>query len=569
MPRSLLSILVATLCFAMFATAGDTAAGRANSVPPARSVVKPAAEKSGVEKNIPKEKEAGAEKTAAPARPEGASLEAEIQQLKELLLEQKQELEAQRALLREQQQKIVEMEQRLVQQASASSSAAQEQEQKEDLKIVEGQLEAVADNTKELVQKVGKLEKDVSDQKKSADSKFRALGNFTFSGDLRLRGETFHGGTLSTPRNRERFRLRFNVNAKLTDEIFGGLTVASGDATDPISTNQTFTNFYQRKFFAIDKAFLSYKPKWFKPVGDLELTGGKFAYTWYHTELTWDNDLNPEGFSEVVSFKVPTPILERITLVGFQTYINESSGGPDSVMNGGQLQFYWKLGSRVRFSAYAGFYDFLRADAIRVAQSNISLTGAVNGGACATTPGCTVTVTIPNSAALSGSSNSNSTSATQFASKFGLLDLTGRFDIKTWSSRRPLMLQFNYANNTRACTNRTSGGLPVPPTNAPCNPRDRDAYWAEVQVGQTRERGDWNFGYTFIRAEREAVLAAFNFSDLRAPTNTVTSRVNIGYQAYRNITVSWTGLFGRQLVTGTASKEDILRRMQFDLFYKF
>src|SRR5712692_976717 len=106
MPRSLLLILVATLCFAMSATAGDTAAGRTNGAPPPRSVAKPAAEKPGVEKNVPKEKEAGAEKAVAPARPEGAALEAEIQQLKELLLEQKQELEAQRALLSEQQKKM-------------------------------------------------------------------------------------------------------------------------------------------------------------------------------------------------------------------------------------------------------------------------------------------------------------------------------------------------------------------------------------------------------------------------------------------------------------------------------
>jgi len=507
---------------------------------------------------------------------EPSAIEVELQKVKELLLQQAREMETHRALLRQQQERMEQMERRLQEQAAANGhSSAQEQEPQNaapsrDLKILEGQLEAVADTTNTLNQKVTRVEKDVADNKKSADGKLRALGNFSFSGDIRLRGETFHGGTLTTPRNRERFRLRFNVNAKLTDEYFGGLTLASNDATDPISTNQSFTNFYTRKFFSIDKAFFGYKPKWFNKVGggELELIGGKWAYPWYRTEMTWDNDLNPEGFSESVSWKIPTSFLERISLIGFQTYIAESGSGPDSVMNGGQFQAYWKLGPRIRFTSYAGFYDFLRADAIRAAQSNATV--RISGGPCGSSASPLCSGSVPNSAALTGSANSNAANSTQFASKFGILDVIGRFDIRTNSSRWPVMLQFNYANNTRACTNRTAAGAPIATTGPACDPKARDAYWAEVQLGQTRERGDWQFGYTFMRIEREAVLAAFNFSDLRAPTNIATSRVNLGYQLYRNLTFNWTGLFGRQLVTaGSPTKENILRRMQFDLSYKF
>ncbi len=513
---------------------------------------------------------------AGPAKKsEPSAIEVELQQVKELLLQQAREMETQRGLLRQQQERMEQMERRIQEQAAANShGAAQEPDDQQngrpsELKVLEGQLEAVADTTNTLNQKVIKVEKDIADNKKSADGKLRALGNFSFSGDIRLRGETFHNGT-ATPRNRERFRLRFNVNAKLTDEFFGGLTVASGDATDPISTNQSFTNFYTRKFFSIDKAFFGYKPKWFAKVGggELELLGGKWGYSWYRTQMTWDDDLNPEGFSESVSWKIPTSFLERIVLVGFQTYIAESGSGADTVMNGGQFQAYWKLGPRVRFTSYAGFYDYLQADAVRVAQSNVTV--RVSGGPCGPSASPLCSGSVPNSALLSGSSNSNSANSSQFASKFGILDVIGRFDIRTNSSRWPVMLQFNYANNTRACTNRTSAGALVVPTNAPCNPKDRDAYWAEVQLGQTRERGDWNFGYTFIRLQRESVLGAFNFSDIRQPTNNLNHRVNIGYQLYRNVTFTWTGLFGRQLVTSeTPTRESILRRLQFDLSYKF
>src|SRR6185312_6986976 len=102
-------------------------------------------------------------------------------------------------------------------------------------------------------------------------------GNFQFSGDLRLRHESFFGsgpanGAAAPDRHRERYRLRFNVNTKLNDEISGGFSLASGDLGDPISTNNTETGFFTRKPIAVDKAFASYKPKYFKP---FSVTAGK------------------------------------------------------------------------------------------------------------------------------------------------------------------------------------------------------------------------------------------------------------------------------------------------------
>src|SRR5712692_2490345 len=176
MPRSLLLILVATLCFAMSTTAGDTAVGRTNSVPPARSVVKSAAEKSGVEKNVPMEKEAGAEKAAAPARPEGAALEAEIQELKELLLEQKQELEAQRAMLNEQQKKMRALEREVTERTPAAGAAAQ-------AAVPSPGPEPAVASQAEIQQYTAK----VDELAKKVEGGLKNLGGFKFSGDFRFR----------------------------------------------------------------------------------------------------------------------------------------------------------------------------------------------------------------------------------------------------------------------------------------------------------------------------------------------------------------------------------------------
>ena len=65
-------------------------------------------------------------------------------------------------------------------------------------------------------------------------------------------------------------------------------------------------------------------------------------------------------------------------------------------------------------------------------------------------------------------------------------------------------------------------------------------------------------------------MGAFNFSDLRQNSNVSQHRVEVFYQAYRNITLGFTGLFGRPLNWHTsAAPEPLLKRLQFDVVYKF
>jgi hypothetical protein len=70
--------------------------------------------------------------------------------------------------------------------------------------------------------------------------------------------------------------------------------------------------------------------------------------------------------------------------------------------------------------------------------------------------------------------------------------------------------------------------------------------------------------------ERDAVVSAFNFSDLRQATNVVNHRVEYFYQLNQNIQMGFTGLIGRQLVTASSpTPERWLKRLQFDMIYKF
>ncbi len=499
-------------------------------------------------------KDTGSTKTAAAAakpaekpKEKAASNEemlAAIEQLKSMIAEQSRELEAQRAAMRVQQGKMEALELKLKQKDSAAT-AATVAAASTSTGTVEVSMPVPPQNRemKKLDDRVTQVETDFSAYKKANDGKVSRFGPFSFSGDARMRFEPFYGGgpvaTQNPNRVRYRVRLRFNASAKFNDEFSGGFSLGSGDTNDPISTNQTLTNGFTRKPFFIDRAFIKYDPKWLKP---FSVTVGKFGYTWYRTELTWDNDLNPEGFSETLTWKINNPVLERISLVAFQFPVLEVSAKGDTFIYGGQLQTNWKLGDYVKFGGYVGFYNYQNADALRAARA---------------------------AATVGGSSNSNaaSTNGSQYESKFGLLDVIGRLDFKTPWARWPVMAQLDFVNNTRACRNLVN----IPLANqTPCNPRDRSGYWAELLVGRQQEKGDWQWGYSHIHIEREATVDAFNFSDLRLPTNVLNHRLALNYQAYRNVQLSFTGLFGRQLVTATTpTAESILKRLQFDIIYKF
>ncbi|MBI3669048.1 MAG: putative porin [Acidobacteria bacterium] len=559
MRRKWMGMVVLGMLLAALVFASGEAARSATPPAPAKSAGKSAGAETAKKEAVTPANPAAAKSEKAAAR-ETSAVEVEIQQLRELLLEQAKELEAQRAALREQQEKMEALagELRAVRSHSPAASASAQPGNSP------VSLEAVAQGQEELGNKVGKIEKDLSETKKSLEGRLKGFGPFSFSGDMRVRYENAFGGratnvSAGVAQHRERFRLRLNANAKFNEEVSGGLSLASGDLNNPISANQTFGTLYLRKPIAIDKAFVTYSPRWFKP---LSVTAGKFAYTWYRTELAWDNDLNPEGLSESVHWNWKDSFLQHLGIVAFQTPFNESVsvGGaaaptPSGAVFGGQVQTNWKLHERLKLGAYAAYYHYRNPD--QIAQNQGSVTGSTG--------------------VLGGNSNTNYTGVVNgqrfFASQFGVLDMIARLDADTGISRFPLMLLFNYAQNTQACSNGaafTSAGATAPF----CDPRERHAYWSEAQFGRTQEQGDVRFGYTFMRIERDAVPSAFNFDDKRQATNIAQHRFEVFYQAYKNITVGMTGFLGKQLVTATSptasvTPERYLRRFQFDFIYKF
>jgi Putative porin len=526
---------------------------------------------------------------AAIASPQPAVTAADIQELKDALAAQQRQIQA----LQEQLQHKDDKDQALPQSASLPQVVASTVPLAKPTADSGPSIATATVATSSPGPQVGQSGQNAgsSDERiRNLERQIKGLGPISFSGDVRLRAEPFFGGPAdqSLDRLRGRFRSRFNATADLGEQFRAVITLASGDINDPTSTNQTLGGFYTRKAVALDQAFAEFTPKAFKA---LTLTGGKFRYPWYNTELTWDKDLNPEGAAQTLAFNLDTPVLKRIGLVGFELPFAEIAGTAptnksitQAITYGGQLQTTWKLAPRVTLSAYSGYYDFQGSDSIALALARASsknpqtpLTGLLPLASSSPVQDSTYTTTATTVVTVGGVTYPTGVASitnAQFASKFGLFDNIARLDIDTGHPRVPLSFIGNYVQNTEACGNLANIAAAPAATatqtfkqtlNTPCNSHYRRGYWAEGTVGRLQKKGDLQFGYARIYIEREAVLGNFNYSEIRQGTNVTEHRFTSFYQLDPSVQLGFTALVGRPLGT----TEPWLTRLQFDTIYIF
>ena len=561
----------------------------------------------------------GEENLAAPAtasvdvapkelwKPSLAPLLMELQQLKETVEgqaeridKQNQEIESERAALREELNRIAQLEAQMHEpREEAAPSIA--------LTVVASPVSALDSRpgastvNAEPAQTVQTLnapaQGSVDRRLGELEQKLKKLGPLSFSGDFRFREDAFSGGpsNRSLDQNLQNYRLRFNTDVQLSNDLSGGFTLSSGNLNDPTSTNQTLTGFYARKPIALDRAFIDYHAGFFKP---LSLVAGKFTYPWYNTEMTWDKDLNPEGFGQTLNFDLKsTPVLKRVALIGFELPFAQIAGVSlqnkslmQSAVYGGQFQTEWRLTGWANFTAYSGFYDFHHADpmalALSVASSKnpatplIGLLPLAGGGGAVQNSMTTTTATsvVSVNGTLIPTGISKITNA-QFASKFGLFDSIARFDFKTLSERWPVAILGDYVQNTEACANagniltapaNTATSVYTQSVNFACNSHQRRGYWLEAEVGRIVRKHDLQFGYTRMFIEREAVLSNLNYNQMYQGSNVTEHRISAFYTVRSNVIFDFIGLFGRPLNLGSSGPPiNTLDRLQFDVNYVF
>jgi hypothetical protein len=456
----------------------------------------------------------------------------------------------------------------------------------------------------------------VDDRLKTVESRVAELGAIKFSGDIRLRSESFFGlsnslangdnpavfGNDLSPRHRMRLRARLQMRGSIGQEFDWGLRVATGSFTDNISTNQTLTDFFNRKPFGLDQAYITYKPR---AVPGLKLQGGKFEPPWTFTEMTIDNDLMVEGFNQSYtrSFKKSSslkeltfvawelPFLERNTgfvrnLNGTVNIIETRRSGRDLSLFGGQVRTRIEPNSKVALNLSIAdlFYSGTQfISPIQVFGNQIQLPLTFTIPANGTNPAQLITtlVLVPRDLLVAGNGNLGLTNASnnalnrdgRLASGFNMVDMMARLELKH-SKRFPITFIFDFVTNTQVHDVVTAG-----PTGADVliPNHENNGFWGEVQVGKTKDRGDVQFGYTFLRIEKDAVLTPFNFSDVTQQSDMRGHRLQFSYAADPRVVFTVTGivtqrpngLLGPFLVTPLGSLNRATTRLQFDTVLRF
>ena len=181
-------------------------------------------------------------------------------------------------------------------------------------------------------------------------------------------------------RIRQRFRLRFGFRVNPTDEIEAGFKLASGNANDPISNNQTFTDEFTSKSINIANAYIKLAPS--HSIGLdrpwLTVTGGKFDQPFYvpptPNQLVYDPDLTPEGFFEALKVvDQKEGWLRTVALNMGQFIIQENSNTGESAIYGFQGLTSMAF-DKVMFNFGPAVYHYNDPSSIAVARNtNTSL----------------------------------------------------------------------------------------------------------------------------------------------------------------------------------------------------
>ena len=419
------------------------------------------------------------------------------------------------------------------------------------------------------------------------------LGRFRWTGDMRVRGESYSqkysGCTLCNDRNRARVRVRFGFEGKLNEDFIAGIALASGTLGDPTTTNETLTNNFDRKTIGLDRGYITYNPvaaKWFSA------TAGKFAYTWARTSMTFDPDVNPEGFVEKFSKDFEkVPVVKNVNVQFMQLLFNEVTGtsskslgiygaGHDSFVVGGQIGgrlqplSFWTLTPSFTILNFRGADALLNSSAFAVGATSLGGTTAkISGTAYSVTvagtgegPGCAsiasgTTAAQPASATLvggcafaaNGMTNSTYIDANgnaHFQSRFLYADLILNNQFKTGMPRLPINLLLEYENNLNAADHPydyTVTGLQSTSTPNTALGKQSHAYLADISVGQQKKKNDFQVGYAFERLEQDATIASWGESDQRAPTNILQHRFYGLWRVAPNTTAAITWWHGRTL----------------------
>ena len=372
------------------------------------------------------------------------------------------------------------------------------------------------------------VEKEILTKEEAASLQSKRLSKWVdrmiFSGDFRLRHESFMKDQ-DKNRSRQRFRLRLGSELKMDDFVVG-IRLASGTG-EQLSTNQSFDSLFAQKQLWIDRAYLEWKA-----TSGLKLTGGRMPnpfFTIYTTDVVWDEDVNPEGFAENLTFKTTDAVVLFINAGQF-VLDEDSSDANDQWLFGEQGGVQIGLGKDTKVTLAGAFYNFKNATKGNFGQV------AIQEGNTRVAPPVTTPATAPTNT---------------LAYPFRVLDITAEFATKI--AGLPIAIQGDYVKNLAHPKSGESKG-----------------YQVGVKLGKASDPETWELAYYYKLLETDATVADLSDSDFGdGGTN---RKGHIGWGAYnftKALQLKAKGFFTETQDELLAPKKDDIKRFQVDLALKF
>jgi polyhydroxyalkanoate synthesis regulator phasin len=364
------------------------------------------------------------------------------------------------------------------------------------------------------------------------------------SGDVRLRYQydtkDYQAAPATNVEQRSRFRLRLRVGADYKNDS-GNQTMAN--AREAAANADAGSDYFGNYNIYINKAFIGWNV-----VPGVTLVGGKQVNPIYTTDMVWDGDINPTGFTQTVDIH---KFLEL--------------GGLELSLRSGQLI----VSDSANESANATGWNANRDAWIYVNQL-VATVPVMDGVKLTVAPGFYCS----NGAATTGNGNGEANPAGGATALEGLKIITAPGDVSFKFAGLPVKAQWDFAYNQDA-TDRTVNYGGTAPSGT-----DKLAWLAGFQVGENKKKGDWSLLANYRQVGLSAVDPNINDSDWALSyTNMAGYKVGFFYNLGDATSIGSTFYYAdnlRKNLPGAAAgkpggegKNNSVQVLQVDLSVKF
>lgn len=393
------------------------------------------------------------------------------------------------------------------------------------------------------------------------------LSRLTLKGDLRLRyqGNYYGDGNVPAPIYNEItgadqtnttqneslwvYQARLGLVAKLSEAWSTEFRITSGNSLNPVSTNQSLGNYFNRGLITLDLAYLRWaNERWMAE-------GGRIPNPYFSTTMVWDEDLSFSGFAGTYKPQFSPDLHGFFTggafLVDYQQSDPVTPNPKTKFLFGLQAGADWNMTDRAKLTFGLAYYDYQNTWGIRNpspgSQAYDWTVPAFNQKGN----------TLFNINSISNPGNP----LYALAAKFQVLNLTAKADLAYFD---PVVVSVigDYANNIgfnqQEILNRT--GLQLESNTS--------AYQLGLTVGKpgVGQAGNWEAFFRYRYLQDNSVFAAFNDSDFHlGGTNAKGYIVGGSFVVYPNVWLRARWLSAEE-IDGPPLSIDVL---QIDLNAKF